>query len=131
MSDYFNKTKRYSWDIQDAFNIFKAENPRLNIEQQLTKFHDLLKKQDDPLVESWISSWKSFYKKAEKAKVMPTKNPTTGISLDMRESVNKNCSIGNVNNYNNNKRELDDDDDDDDDVDDVDAEQASKERVSR
>lgn len=120
MSNYFNETKRCSWNINDAFNIFKAKKLDLNVEQQLAKFHDLLKKQDDPLVESWISNWKSFYKKAEKAKMMPTENPTTKINLDMRESVNQNCPLGNLNNYNN-KREFDDDD----------VEQAPQKRVNR
>ncbi|KAI8643805.1 hypothetical protein BD408DRAFT_138521 [Parasitella parasitica] len=104
MSDYFIKTKRPIWNIDDAFSSFKAKYPDLTVEQQLTSFHDFLKKQDDPVVQSWLLKWKSFCKKPEKSKKMPHNR----INLDMRRSVNQNVTIGNVKNYNN-KSELEDD----------------------
>lgn len=127
MSSHYIKTRRSCWKINDPVNAFQADSPQLvgfsshkrtggshealvnlNVEQQLTKFYDLLKKQHDPLVLSWISNWQSFfYGKTKKTKGMLTEKSTTGINLDMRDSVNQDCLFDNVNNYNN-KRGCDD-----------------------
>lgn len=105
MFDYFIKTKRPVWNIDDAFKSFIAENPDLTVEQQLTKFYDLLKKHDDSLVQSWLLKWKSFCKKPEN----PTNTPPTKIKFDMRKSQNPNVTIGNITNYNNKRMDEDKD----------------------
>lgn len=87
----------------------------MTIEQQLTKFHDRLKKEEDNnAVSSWLTNWASFHnKQARKAKALPatsTSNSPT-INIDIKESINHGFSFGNVNNFyddNHKKRDLED-----------------------
>lgn len=109
---YFGTTKRSAWNIRDAFDAFQKAYPNLTIEQQLTEFHEWLKKEDNNVVNSWLTNWTSFHKQAEKAKTIPVSTSNvSSINIDMRESTNHGRSFGDVSNFygdNHKKRELED-----------------------
>jgi hypothetical protein len=109
--DYFDTTKKSAWNLRDAFDAFKKASPTLSIEQQLTKFREQLKKEDDNVMNSWLTNWKSFCRQAELNKAVPASTSNSSINIDMKRSTNHDCSFGNVSNYYDNihkKRELED-----------------------
>ncbi|CAO3689705.1 unnamed protein product [Rhizopus stolonifer] len=109
---YFDTKKRSAWNTRDASDAFKKAYPDLTIEQQLAKFHERLKKEDNKVVKSWLTNWTSFHKQAEKAKTIPANTSnSSSINIDMKESTNHGFYFGNVNNFyedNHKKRELED-----------------------
>lgn len=75
--------------------------------QQLTIFHELLKKEDNNVVKSWLANWTSFCKRVGKTKTMPpiTSN-SSSISIDMRESTNHGFSFGTSNSFYSDNRKV-------------------------
>ncbi|KAI8643567.1 hypothetical protein BD408DRAFT_442431 [Parasitella parasitica] len=109
--DYFDTTKKSAWNFRDAFDAFKKADPNLTIAQQLTKFHEQLRKEDDNLLKSWLTNWKTFCRQSEPAKAIPARTSNPNINIDIKRSTNHGFSFGNVHNYydnNQKKRELED-----------------------
>lgn len=97
--DYFNTTKKSAWNLCDAFKAYQKSSPDLSITQQLTSFHEKLKKENDNITNSWLSNWNSFCKKAESYQPTSASTSSSTCNINMERATNNSCSFGTVSNH--------------------------------
>ncbi|KAG2228469.1 hypothetical protein BDF21DRAFT_376012 [Thamnidium elegans] len=101
--DYFDTTKKSAWNLRDAFSAYQKSVPDLSITQQLTRFHEKLKKENDNITDSWLSNWNSFCKKTESYQPASADTSSSIFNINMESSTNNSCSFGTVSNHYHNK----------------------------